>query len=90
MLEFKWLGALMIVPTISIAIWIIYITRKMTEVYLNIAVFFWISANSFWMVMEFYNESRGKDYAGIPFALGFLFVGLYYIKALRQKSGNPL
>jgi hypothetical protein len=85
MLEIKWLGALMIVPTLSIALWIIYITRNMTEVYLNIAVFFWIAANSFWMVIEFFYHDQGKYLASIPFALGFIFVAVFYFKAISKK-----
>ena len=88
MLDIKWLGALMILPTISIALWIIYITRKMTEVYLNIAVFFWIAANSYWMIIEFFNDDKGKYLAGIPFGLGFVFVGIFYFKAISAKKAT--
>ncbi len=86
MLEIKWLGAFMVLPTISIALWIIYITRKLPDLYINIAIFFWISANSYWMIVEFFFNSQHKFLAGIPFSLGFVFVGVYYFRVYRQKS----
>ena len=90
MLELKWLGAIMMVPTLILAFYIIYKTLGTIEFYINTAVFFWISANSFWMMMEFFNNSVYKDYAAIPFALGFLFVGVFYFKSFRGKTGNLL
>ena len=88
MLELRWLGAIMMVPTLILAFYIIYKTIGTIEFYINTAVFFWISANSFWMMMEFFNNSVYKDYAAIPFALGFLFVGVFYYKSLRAKTVN--
>lgn len=86
MLEIKWLGALMIVPTLSVAVWIVCMTRKTNDIYINLAVLFWILANSSWMVLEFFNHDEGKNLAGIPFALGFVCVGLYYIKQVQDKQ----
>jgi hypothetical protein len=86
MLEVKWLGALMIVPTISVAIYIIYKTRQSIEVWISCAVLAWITANSFWMLMEFFNHNQLKDLAAFPFALGFLFAGLYYLKSRDNKN----
>lgn len=80
MLEVKWLGALMILPTIGVAVYIIMQTLKTREVLINAAILCWISANSFWMCMEFFNNNHSKNFAAIPFALGFIFVGLYYFK----------
>lgn len=85
MLELKWLGAIMMVPTILLAVYLIVKTWHETDVYVNIAIFFWITANSFWMVMEFFNDNQYKYYASIPFALGFLFVIIFYAKAIRKK-----
>src|SRR4051812_46797643 len=76
MLEVKWLGALMILPALGFAVWITYLTRGLKEFYINLAIFFWILANSYWMVTEFFFENRLKNLAGIPFALGFVFVGV--------------
>ena len=86
MLEIKWLGALMIVPTLSVAVWIVYMTRKTKDLFINLAVLFWILANSSWMLLEFFNHDEGKNLAGIPFVLGFVCVGLYYFKQLQGKQ----
>ncbi len=85
MLELKWLGAIMVAPTIGIAIYIVYKTIGTIDLYINLAILFWISANSFWMMMEFFNDNEYRYFASIPFALGFIFVGIFYFKTLRKK-----
>ena len=86
MLEIKWLGAMMVLPTISVAAFIIYITRNSREIFVNLAILSWISANSYWMLIEFFNENQNKNYAGIPFAIGFIFIVIYYSLALFKKD----
>ena len=61
MLEWRWMGILMVIPTITIAIIIVYISRKTIDVFLNLAILFWISANSFWMYCEFFNFGENKQ-----------------------------
>lgn len=80
MLELKWLGSIMIVPAVSLATYLIYKTRSSAELFLNTSVFFWIVANSYWMLMEFFNNDLHKHYAVIPFLLGFVCIGVYYWK----------
>ena len=86
MLEWRWMGILMVIPTITIAIIIVYISRKTIDVFLNLAILFWISANSLWMYCEFFNFGENKMVSSIPFGLGFLFVGLYYYKLFINKK----
>ena len=88
MLQFKWLGILMIIPTLAISVIIIYISRKMTDMFINLAILFWICANSFWMYIEFFTSGELKLWASIPFGLGFIFVGIYYYKTLISKSSS--
>jgi len=38
--------------------------------------------------MEFFNHNIYKNYAAIPFACGFLFVGIFYAKNFRDKSNS--
>jgi hypothetical protein len=85
MLELRWLGAVMIVPAIYLAVYITVKTWNTKDVYLNAAIFFWITANSFWMMMEFFNDSQLKDLATIPFVIGLFFVALFYWKDYRSK-----
>ena len=80
-ISLKWLGITMIFPTLLIAVLICWRTRKiMSEFTHNIAVILWISANSYWMVTEFFNwDESTKYYALIPFALGLLTLFYYYL-----------
>ena len=86
MLELKLLGAIMILPTLSLCVWIVIKTLKTNELFINLAVLCWISANSFWMLMEFFNHNQYKNYAIIPFGLGFLFVSVFFIKSLNKSK----
>jgi hypothetical protein len=86
MLELKWAGALVMIPTLLLALYIVYHTRHTIEVHINLAILFWIRANSYWMMSEFFFNNQYKNLAGIPFALGFIFVVNYYLKALRSKT----
>ncbi len=86
MLQFKWLGILMVIPTLTIAAYIVYITRNSVDMFINLAVFSWICANSFWMFIEFFTSGQLKLWASIPFGLGFIFVGIYYYKTLFSKT----
>jgi len=86
MLEVKWLGALMVAPTLLVALYIAIKTYGTPELFLNLAIFFWICANGFWMLMEFFMQNQHKNFAGIPFSLGFICVGIYYALHFRAKN----
>jgi hypothetical protein len=87
-LVWKPLGIAMIFPTLIIAIVISIRTRQyVSELCHNIAIVFWITANAYWMVSEFLHFDEAvigggftyKDLAVIPFAIGILVLGYYYI-----------
>lgn len=88
MLELHWLGILMIVPTLSIALIIVFATRKTVDLYINLGILFWICANSLWMYIEFFTNGDHKLAAAVPFALGFLFTGIFYYKTIRAKRAS--
>lgn len=82
------LGIIMVIPTLSVAIYIAYRTRRIkSELAHNLAVAFWISANSYWMIAEFYgfDEAKvvggyeGRHLAMIPFIIGVLILAWYYL-----------
>ena len=84
----KPLGIAMIFPTLIIAIIITIRTRQyVSELCHNIAIVVWITANSFWMVSEFfefdevpvYGDITYKYLSIIPFAIGILILAWYYI-----------
>ena len=89
MLELKWLGTIVMAPTLFLAVYLVIKTIGTPNVLINISIFFWIFANSFWMMMEFFNHNHFKNFASIPFALGFIFVGIFYFKYELKKPQNP-
>ena|SRR6218665_596973 len=86
MLELRWLGAIMMVPTLFLAIYLVIKTLHTPDAYISLAIFFWILANSYWMMMEFFNDNHHKNLASIPFGLGFVMVGLFYLKTYRIRQ----
>lgn len=83
----KPLGLAMIFPTLFIAIVIAWRTKEIqSELAHNLAIIFWISANSYWMISEFFHFDampiwgmfEGKHLALIPFAIGAVIMAYYY------------
>ena len=98
-LLWKPIGIAMVFPTLIIAIVISYRTRNIkAELAHNLAIVFWISANSYWMISEFlgFDEKiilgyEGKYGAVIPFLIGMSILLYYYliqrpIEIKRQKA----
>lgn len=84
----KPLGIAMIFPTLFFAILISIRTRQfMSELCHNLAVIFWITANAYWMVAEFfhfdemnvYGDITYKHLAVIPFTIGIAILLYYYL-----------
>jgi len=82
------LGIIMIVPTLIISIVISWRTRQfMSELCHNVAITVWISANSFWMITEFFHFDTQiaflgityKHLAMIPFGIGVVILAFYYL-----------
>ena len=83
----KPLGLAMIIPTLIIALILAWRSRtNKSEFAHNLAIIFWIAANSYWMISEFagFDETKiwrsmeGKHFAIIPFVLGMLVLANYY------------
>jgi hypothetical protein len=90
----RWMGIAMIIPTLSIAIVIAYRTRDIkAELAHNLAIAFWISANSLWMISEFFHfdtmevwgNFTGKHLALIPFFSGATILLYYYVFQRRKE-----
>lgn len=72
-------GLFMIVPTLSVAFYILWRSRKSrADVYHNIAVCLWIMANSVWMTGEFFKLELRSYAAGI-FITGLVVLVFYYM-----------
>jgi hypothetical protein len=92
-LNFQPLGILMIIPTLLVAVNITHKNKaNKAEFAHNLAVIFWITANSTWMICEFtgfdekliYGNITGRYLAIIPFAIGILILAYYYIFQYKQ------
>ena len=77
------LGIAMFIPTLTVAIMIAWRTRSIrAELAHNLAIAFWITANGYWMISEFFGfdemlvwrEFTGKHMALIPFFTSQLFI----------------
>jgi hypothetical protein len=95
----KPIGIAMIIPTLSVAIWIAWKNRSIkSELAHNLAIVFWITANAYWMISEFlgfdsiliWREFTGKHLALIPFITGAIILLYYYVvqrpKELKEKQ----
>jgi hypothetical protein len=97
-LSLKWLAGIMIIPTLVISFIIAWNTRHfVSELCHNLAITIWIMANSYWMITEFlhiddtlvFGTVTYKSLAIIPFVIGILILGYYYIywKPRNAKEG---
>ncbi|MEB3246000.1 MAG: hypothetical protein VKJ06_08470 [Vampirovibrionales bacterium] len=87
----KPLGVAMIIPTLALALHITWKTRHHESEWIhNLAVICWITANAYWMVVEFlgYDETL-RWFAFIPFISGItLICGYYGVLWFRKRQAT--
>jgi len=84
-MDFKPAGLFMIVPTLSVAFYLTwYLRKEKAELLHNLAVCFWIMANSVWMIGEFYFEDGTRPYAIVFFAAGIICIATYYLGLVNR------
>jgi hypothetical protein len=84
-LDFRILGVIMIFPTLFLAFYITYKFRKqVSELYHNLAVCFWILANTTWMIGEFYFDDTFRPYSTLFFITGLIIIAYYYLFIFRK------
>jgi hypothetical protein len=78
---FRPLGIAMIFPTLLVAIYITWKNRFVfSELTHNLAITFWIMANSMWMIFEFADRDLElKKYCLVPFGIGLAILLYYYM-----------
>lgn len=91
----KPLGLFMIIPTVFAAVLITWQTRDIkSELLHNIAVVFWVLANGYWMIAEFFSDDDTlRYYAAVPFVLGIIVISYHYIGVdlnIRHRAKNLL
>lgn len=91
----KPLGVAMIFPTLIISLVIAWRTRQfVSELCHNVAISLWITANSYWMISEFFHfdtqviwgDITYKHLALVPFVSGLLILAYYYIWYLPRHK----
>jgi hypothetical protein len=79
-------GIFMIFPTIAVAFYILWKSKHIrAELFHNLAVCFWILANSIWMAGEFF-EKETRPYAVILFLAGLSLLIIYYIFFFKKDQ----
>ncbi|MFN8293236.1 MAG: hypothetical protein U0T72_05895 [Chitinophagales bacterium] len=89
-LDFKWGGMALILPTLLVAMYITWKWRMYrAELFHNIAICCWISANITWMIGEFYFNDSTRPIATVFFAMGLCSIAYYYLveKLLLKEAG---
>jgi hypothetical protein len=89
--NFKILAICMIFPTVIMALIILNRQWKnISDRFHNIAVVLWITANSIWMIGEFFGWDEKPPYlrkvALIPFTIGIVIIGYYYIFLAKKQN----
>ena len=78
--SWKVAGMLMIIPTLIVAIHLAWKSRhNISDLFHNIGVCLWISANATWMTGEFFYSDSLRPYAMIFFSAGIIVVAMFYI-----------
>ena len=91
---YKPIALAMILPTLSLALYFTFKFRNdKMELAHNIAVCSWITANSIWMLGEFYYEDVLRLYATLFFGIGLIVLMIYYLGILpytkwKEKNGT--
>ena len=86
-LDLKILGIIMVLPTPFLAFFITFKFKKIvSEFYHNLAVCFWILANTTWMIGEFYFDDSLRPIATLFFIAGLLVLMIYYGFIYRKLS----
>ena len=82
----KTIGVVMISPTVALAIYITWLHRNSkVELLHNLAVVFWLFANSIWMIGEFFYNDSMRSIALVFFVLGLATAAYYYISEVFLK-----
>lgn len=88
-LLWKPIGVIMLIPTLSVALLITWQTRRLkSELFHNLAIVFWICANGYWMITEFFwpDIDSLRYYTTIPFGIGMCFILAYYLIILPNEK----
>jgi len=78
-------GIIMVFPTLFLAFFITFRFRHVvSELFHNLAVCFWITANTIWMIGEFFFEDTLRPYSIVFFVSGLAVLVWYYLFVYRK------
>lgn len=87
--EWRVLGVSMIGPTLAVAIYLTFKTRfNRADFIHNLAVCWWLCANSVWMIGEFFFDDHTRGFAMIFFGIGLLTLAIHYIPKWLKCAGD--
>lgn len=85
-MDLRMAGAIMIVPTVGMAVFIAWQLRHDTgELLHSLAVVCWIFANSTWMIGEFFLDDSTRTATSVLFAIGLVLILWYYAVVLPRR-----
>ncbi len=78
--DWRWLGISMIAPTLAVAVYLTIKVREVREEFIhNLAVCWWLCANSVWMIGEFFFDDHTRHLAMVFFAGGLITLAVHYL-----------
>ncbi len=90
-MSFKVGGMLMIIPTLLVAVHLTWKSRKnIADLFHNIAVCLWITANAIWMTGEFFYNDTFRPYSTVLFLTGIVVVAFYYAIHFPKRAANSV
>lgn len=86
-MDLRWAGLALVVPTVAVALWIAWGLRHDRSEFVHaLAVVLWISANSTWMLGEFFFADGSRPAAVALFGAGLVLLAWHYIGAALHRS----
>ncbi len=87
--DYRVAGVIMIVPTIGVALFLMMMSRPQREEFIhNVAICFWLCANSVWMIGEFFYNDGTRPWAMFFFGLGLVTLAVHYLPKWARYWGR--
>lgn len=88
LMEYHVAALIMVIPTLSMGLYIAWLSAKDRSLFMHsLAVIFWISANSTWMIGDFFFQERGHGIAAAFFITGLCILALHYFVLVPLDAG---
>lgn len=90
MLDVQQLSLFMILPTILSGVFLVYIEKRRSVTFINVAILNWICMNITWMFSELYEDSYLLTVSKVFLGVGVLCIGLsiYYSENINETFSH--